>query len=368
MSAGAAGATARSIVLLEDGAYYDYLIEAIRSAKRSVWAHVFSFNLRPPDDCDLIVRGVARALGDASKKGTDVRILLGGHAQRALTLPAGNMLTARFLTGLGVDCRIYNSKGTRDSHAKFFLVDGAVLVCGSHNWSPRALARGVDTSIAVESPAVVGTLRPFFMDAWKQGERLRNPGRELISGVPLASVLCDPAAYDSFRNVPKRDRATSHEGSVRCLPDGDYYKALIASIRGARRTIRVSMFFFSNPTNKRHPNYALIGELLRAHGRGVDIRIVLDADRETDIYHSRRINAKVQEYLTSKGIAVRFDAPDSVNHSKFLVADEDKVLVGSHNWTAGSFHRLHDLSLEVHSEGIAALCTGFVDRHFGPGR
>jgi phosphatidylserine/phosphatidylglycerophosphate/cardiolipin synthase-like enzyme len=364
----AAESRVKSIRLLEDGAYYDYLIEAIRSAQTSIWAHIFSFNFRPPDDGELMVRSVARALGVARKRGVDVRILLGGNARRFLTLPAGNMLAIRFLTGLGVDCRIYNNEGTRDSHAKFYIVDGATLVCGSHNWSPRALSRGVDTAVALESRAIASAARPFFMDAWKQGERLRDVGTDIAPGIPLASVLCDPETYEGFRIIPERDGVTGHEGIARLLPDGEYYKALIAAIRGAQETIRVSMFFFSSPTNERHPNYALIGELLRAHGRGVDIQILLDADRKTDIYNSRRINKQVKTYLTSKGIDVRFDAADSVNHTKLLVADGKRVLIGSHNWTSGSFKRQHDLSVEIQSVEVAALCARRVEGHFRPRR
>ena len=209
-----------------------------------------------------------------------------------------------------------------------------------------------------------GTVRRSFLEAWKQGQRTAFDGKEVATGVPLASVLCDPGIYDRFRTIPARDSAVFHEGQARLLPDGEYYDAVRSAIQAARSSLRVSMFFFSNPTNQRHPNYALIGDLLRAHARGVDIRILLDLDRKTDIYGSHRINRRVKDYLAGKGIRVRFDAPESVNHSKLLVVDGEKVLIGSHNWTAASFRRQHDMSVEIHSKAFAAACARRVDRHF----
>lgn len=355
------------VSLLKDSTYFDALIESIRSAQKSIWAHVFSFNLRPADDGELIVRSVARALGDAVSRGVQVRILLGGTAGKPLTLPAGNILAQRLLAGLGVECRTFRGADRDSSHAKYLLIDGHTLVCGSHNWSPRALSRGVDTAVAVRSRTVAAAAGLLFKAAWKRAEGT-PADEEIMPGVPLSSVLCDPGIYDRFRALPEHDAPAEEEGMVRLLPDAAYYPALLDAIRGARHTLRVSMFFFSNPPGKKHPNYALIGELLRAHTRGVDIRILLDADRTTDVYHSRRINRQVKDYLSSKGIDVRFDAADSVNHAKFLVADGERILLGSHNWTSGSFVRQHELSVEVHSPGIAAEGTKLVDRHFRPRR
>lgn len=351
------------ITLLKDSAYFDALLGSIRSAQKSIWAHVFSFNLRPADDGGLIVRSVARALGDAVSRGIQVRILLGGTAQKPLTLPAGNILAQRFLAGLGVECRVFRGADRDASHAKYFLIDGDTLVCGSHNWSPRALSTGVDTAVALRSRKVATAAGALFQAAWKRAERT-PADEEILSGVPFSSVLCDPGIYEGFRVLPEHDVPVEEEGTVRLLPDAAYHPALLDAIRGARHTLRVSMFFFSNPPGKKHPNYALIGELLRAHARGVDIRILLDADRTTDVYHSRRINRQVKDYLSSKGIDVRFDAADSVNHAKFLVADGERTLVGSHNWTSGSFVRQHELSVEIHSPGIAAEGAKLVDRHF----
>jgi len=150
--------------------------------------------------------------------------------------------------------------------------------------------------VAVDSGNLVRGAGALFLDAWKQAQRLERTMQEIVPGVPFQSVLCDPAIYNGFRSeTAPAGSISEHEGSVRLLPDGECYTALLQTIRGVRQSLRISMFFFSNPTNKKHPNYDLIGELLWAHGRGVDIRIVLDANRETDIYHSRRINTWVKD-------------------------------------------------------------------------
>ncbi len=360
----ARAATAGELALIEDGAFYDFLAEAIRSARRSFWANIFSLNFRPSDDGELLVRTIARALVDARQRGVDVRILLGGNARRFLDLPAGNTLSQLFFTNLGVECRCYHDETNNGSHAKYFLVDNEMVVVGSHNWSPRALSLGVDTSVAARSTGLARAARAVFLETWGRAERPARSGGEIVAGVQLRSALSPISLYERFRTPPKTKDPTWHAGDVRLLPDSAYLPTLLAAIRSARSSLRVSMFFFSNPTNRSHPNYRIVGEILRAHRRGVDTRILVDADREKDVYQSRKINTRVKEYLGSKGIAVRFDAPDRVNHSKFAAIDEERVLAGSHNWTAGSLKRMHDVSLDVRCPEIATRCARLVDRHF----
>ena len=51
---------------------------------------------------------------------------------------------------------------------------------------------------------------------------------------------------------------------------------------------------------------------------------------------------------------IKFDSPDVTTHSKVLIVDDRHVVVGSHNWTAGSFYQYDDTSLYVDSDLLAA--------------
>ena len=51
-------------------------------------------------------------------------------------------------------------------------------------------------------------------------------------------------------------------------------------------------------------------------------------------------------------IAVRVDDSDKLLHSKVIVIDDRTVVLGSHNWTAGSYFGFDDLSFLISSEEI----------------
>ena len=54
------------------------------------------------------------------------------------------------------------------------------------------------------------------------------------------------------------------------------------------------------------------------------------------------------------GVEARFDREDHLLHSKFLVLDRRTVVLGSHNWSAGSYFKYDDVSLVLTSEPLDA--------------
>ena len=56
----------------------------------------------------------------------------------------------------------------------------------------------------------------------------------------------------------------------------------------------------------------------------------------------------------------RTDKASRLLHSKFLVIDQRLCVVGSHNWSAGSYFNFDDLTLAIASTSLAdALRTRF---------
>jgi phosphatidylserine/phosphatidylglycerophosphate/cardiolipin synthase-like enzyme len=92
--------------------------------------------------------------------------------------------------------------------------------------------------------------------------------------------------------------------------------------------------------------------LARAHEAGIQVRILLDRDRATDPYRSTVINANAKAYPETHGVSCKFDREDRLLHSKYVLVDEDLVVLGSHNWSAGSYFLMDDLSVAVRSESL----------------
>jgi cardiolipin synthase A/B len=104
------------------------------------------------------------------------------------------------------------------------------------------------------------------------------------------------------------------------LPD-DSAKPIIKAIDGAKKSLRVKMFLFSDP--------ALLKSVIAAKKRGVDVRIMLNParrDGESENEESRKI-------LRKNGVDVIDTNPAfSLTHEKSMVVDDKTAFVKSLNW------------------------------------
>ncbi len=131
-----------------------------------------------------------------------------------------------------------------------------------------------------------------------------------------------------------------------------YYYWLSDAFDKAEGRIDMAMFHVAMPAEN-HPTRLLVDKLINAKNRGVEVRVLLDRDRKEDVYKSTIINLNALEALKAGGIDARFDTEDKLLHSKFLVLDSKIAVVGSHNWSAGSYFNYDDISMVINSESFA---------------
>ncbi len=144
--------------------------------------------------------------------------------------------------------------------------------------------------------------------------------------------------------------------SATIITNTNYYPFITEAIKSAQSSIEICMFFMALGGDA-HPNRALFDLLIEKHKSGVMVRVLLDKDRNTDPYGSRIINSKAGAYLEKEGISVRFDQADTLLHSKYVILDNERVVIGSHNWTKGSFYEYDDISLGLESTSLVADAT-----------
>jgi phosphatidylserine/phosphatidylglycerophosphate/cardiolipin synthase-like enzyme len=113
------------------------------------------------------------------------------------------------------------------------------------------------------------------------------------------------------------------------------------------------MFHIAAP-NPGHPTFALMDALRQAHQRGVTVRVLLDRDGKKDPYLSTIVNSEAKHFFAEAGIACRSDSSARLLHSKYLLLDLKLALIGSHNWSAGSYFGFDDLTLAIASRDLAA--------------
>jgi DNA uptake protein ComE-like DNA-binding protein len=199
-----------------------------------------------------------------------------------------------------------------------------------------------------------------FEDDFRALLSLSSPERETSH---LVDALEDVAAFVATRPHPstllglKRDdlepgslvsapKLKDRSNFVRVLADKAYYYNLIELLEAATNQIDVCMFYIALP-GPEHPTRRLLDALAERSAYGCKVRVLVDQDGKDDPYGSRLINAASVQFLASHGVETRGDATESLLHSKFVVIDRELVVIGSHNWTAGSFFNYSDVSVVI---------------------
>jgi len=170
--------------------------------------------------------------------------------------------------------------------------------------------------------------------------------------------------------IASNPHPASREGRVRCWPQGggqggghsadcavlrgsEYYYRLRDMIDAAATSIDVCMFHIAMPSES-HPTRQLLDALADSVHRDVSVRMLVDRDRPQDPYRSSVINRPAQDFAQANGIAFRYDEADRLLHSKYLLIDRTAAVLGSHNWSAGSYFQYDDFSLVLYSSGLVA--------------
>jgi PLD-like domain/Helix-hairpin-helix motif len=142
--------------------------------------------------------------------------------------------------------------------------------------------------------------------------------------------------------IPIGDKAAQ----VQLLLDRTYYQDILSLLESANSKIDICMFFMAFG-GEDHPTRPLLEALVRKASVGCRIRVLLDRDDVGDPYGSRIVNSHAARYLSENGVTVHHDKATSLLHSKFILLDTDRLVIGSHNWTAGSYMSYKDVSFVI---------------------
>lgn len=121
-------------------------------------------------------------------------------------------------------------------------------------------------------------------------------------------------------------------------------------IGNAKHEIKLEVYEFS---------YKLLADaLIEARERGVSIKVIL----EPSVYQ----NNDVFKYLINNGIDVSWASSRFHNtHSKFMIVDDEIVLVGSTNWSENSMKYNREASVVIYSKEVSGDFERIFDADFG---
>ncbi len=117
--------------------------------------------------------------------------------------------------------------------------------------------------------------------------------------------------------------ATAVTVKVGFSPEGSAQQLVLNAINSAQSSLRIMAYSFTDP--------AVMKALIAARQRGVDVRIVIDADG-----NKGKASLAAMNLVTSSGIPLRTDGDFRIQHDKVIIVDNKSVETGSYNYTASA--------------------------------
>lgn len=316
---------------------YQQMLAAIDSAQQSIGLCTYIF------DNDEIGRIFAAALGRATQRGVEVRVLIDDVGTR-YTWPTikhhlkhAGVKYSTFLPTL-IPWKL-NYTNLRN-HRKILVVDGRIGFTGGmnirqgHSLTQPGKHPIVDTHFRVAGP-VVAQLQETFVCDWQfaTGEQLDGP-----------------------QWFP----AIEQEGDSLCRgiadgPDSNFDSislTLLGAIACARRSITIVTPYFL-------PDHALITALNVADLRGVDVRVVLPERNNLRLVQWAS-TAQLWQILR-RGVRVFLTAPP-FDHTKVMLVDDAWSFVGSANWDPRSLRLNFEFNVECYDSQFALQLRALLDQ------
>lgn len=131
---------------------------------------------------------------------------------------------------------------------------------------------------------------------------------------------------------------------------------LVAAIDAARLSVHAAMYSLTLNSVR--------NALIRAHRRGIDVRVVMESDNLSD---------DDPQALAHAGIPILGDRQEGLMHDKFMIIDNTYVWTGSMNFTNSGAYEDNNSLIQIRSDQIAADYEAefkqmFVGDLFGPAK
>src|SRR5579859_2517112 len=295
------------VVLLRDGrATFPEMLSAIEGARLHV--NLASYMFRSDSTGNVF----AEALSAKARTGVQVNLLFD-----AIGSSDADYALFESMRAAGVDVIEYGPlrpwmrrwSWWRRDHRKILVVDGKIGFAGGVNiadvFAPAETGGGGwrDTHLRIEGPSVAD-LQRFLIAVWRRAGGRRLDRKEYLP--PLAEVGVTPARVVGNTLIWNR-------WAIR--------KSVLTAFRAARRSIWVANAYFI-------PDGSILGELLRARARGVDVRLMLP--RKSDVPMVALASRHGYQLLLDEGVRI-FEWTGPMLHAKTMVVDGIWSAVGSFN-------------------------------------
>ena len=307
--------------LVDGQEYFTRLIDAITSAKKSIFVRTYIF------DNDDYADTIASLLKRRSNEDIEIKVLLDGLGTILATGAADEAMPEDYVPPASVrvmlesdskiDVRQVKNPWLAGDHVKTTIIDEMFAFTGGMNIGREYRYTWHDLMMEVHGP-IVDILRNEFHDAWAHAGALGDFG------------------YFFHKLKPNRQLAGEGGYPIRVLftrtGNAEIFRTQIAAIRNAQSYIYIQNAYFTDD--------AMLYELAKARRRGVDVRVILPLVGNHGPIN--RSNILAANAMLEHGIRV-FLYP-GMSHVKAAVFDGWACL-GSANWDKLSFRVNKELNL-----------------------
>jgi cardiolipin synthase len=327
-----------SVEILENGAFFDVMLEEIRSATKTVHFEMFLWK-----EGDL-GRRTADALSERARAGLKVRVMLDATGTKKMGKAA-----ERQLEEAGCKVAKYHARRPRNigvmnhrDHRKIVVLDGRTALVGGHcivdEWLGDAEDRKHvrDLAVRVRGP-VVHAVQGAFSENW-----VEETG-ELFAGDGV------------FPDLERAGEVAAHVAHVH--PDGSAPAVKILHhmvICVARKRLWIQNPYFL-------PEPEAIDAFGEAVKRGVDVRVMVPSAEASDMPIVQHAAHRNFEKLMACGVRI-FEYPKTLLHQKVMTVDGVWCALGSTNFDDRAFEINDEITLGFRDPGLARQLEEIFER------
>ncbi len=328
-----------SVEVFENGAFFEILLQRIRSAEVSVHFETFLWKE------GVLGQRMADALSECARAGKQVRVLLDATGSRKIGKTARRQMEE-------AGCRVvfFHEPALRNlgvlndrDHRKLVIIDGREAFVGGHCIVDTWLGDAQDSehygdiSLRLHGP-IVNTIQSVFSENWAGETGELFVGDKVFPALaPAGDVLIHAAFAKPERSAP----------AVKIL----HHTAICL----ARKRIWIQNPYFI-------PEPDAIDAFGEAVARGVDVRVMMPSTSGSDNPMVQHAGHRNFEKLLRCGVRL-FEYPHTLLHQKVMTVDGIWSAIGSSNFDDRSFETNDEITLGILDSATAEKMDAIFEKY-----
>ena len=327
------------VEILENGAFFDTLLESIARARQTVHFETFLWKE------GVLGQRVADALSQRARAGAQVRVMLDATGSSKIGKQA-----VRQMREAGCTVKFFHKRSLRNlgvlndrDHRKIVVVDGREAFVGGHcivdEWLGNAEdgQHYADVSVWLTGP-IVHSVQAAFSENWAGETGELFVGDEVFPELAPAGDVLIHAVFAKPENSAPTVKILHH--TAICL---------------ARKRIWIQNPYFI-------PEPDAINAFAKAVQRGVDVRVLMPSTSGSDNPMVQHAGHRNFEKLLESGVRL-FEYPHTLLHQKLMTVDGVWSAIGSSNFDDRSFETNDEITLAIRDGALAQKLDAIFQRY-----